>query len=168
MSAVAADTPAPNRLRTYAQLVRLPNVFTALADITRPSLAISDHRFAAELAAADLGIPALRYGAGDGDDLASRCAGKGAGFKAVATAADDVVRDPFAAAGATSIGLALRDDEDHGLPVDQGLDVRHLRRGRSAGRIAGQQARRQAEAEKGQAVSEDHEGVRFTLHPRAF
>jgi len=62
----------------------------ALADITRPSLAISDHRFAAELEAANLGIPALLYGAGSGDDLASRCAGKSAGFKAVATAADDV------------------------------------------------------------------------------
>src|SRR5690348_3389424 len=62
----------------------------ALADITRPSLAISDHRFAAELDAADLGIPAILYGAGNGDDLASRCAGKTADFKAVATAADDV------------------------------------------------------------------------------
>lgn len=63
---------------------------SALAGITRPSLAISDHRFAAELEAADLGIPAILYGAGDSDDLASRCAGKPADFKAVATAADDV------------------------------------------------------------------------------
>src|SRR5215813_5715445 len=62
----------------------------ALAGITRPSLAISDHRFAAELESADLGIPAILYGARDGDDLASRCAVKSAGFKAVATAADDV------------------------------------------------------------------------------
>ena len=40
MSAIIADTPAPSRLRTYAQLVRLPNVFTALADITLGGLAL--------------------------------------------------------------------------------------------------------------------------------
>jgi len=62
----------------------------ALADITRPSLAICDHRFAGELDAADLGIPAIRYGGDAGDDLASRCAGRNARFPAVATAADDV------------------------------------------------------------------------------
>ena len=48
---------------------------TALADITRPSLAICDHRFAAELDAAGLGIPAIRYGGPAADDLTSRCAG---------------------------------------------------------------------------------------------
>lgn len=40
MSAIIADTPAPSRLRTYAQLVRLPNVFTALADIALGGLAL--------------------------------------------------------------------------------------------------------------------------------
>ena len=62
----------------------------ALADITRPSLAICDHRFAGERDAADLGIPAIPYGGDAGDDLASRCAGQNASFPAVATAADDV------------------------------------------------------------------------------
>jgi 2-aminobenzoate-CoA ligase len=62
----------------------------ALADITRPSLAICDHRFAAELDAAGLGIPAIRYGGPAADDLTSRCAGLSPAFQAVATAADDV------------------------------------------------------------------------------
>jgi 2-aminobenzoate-CoA ligase len=63
---------------------------TALADITQPCLAICDHRFAGELAAADLGIPAVLYGGGSADDLISRCEGKSLMFEAVATAADDV------------------------------------------------------------------------------
>src|SRR5579863_6855283 len=62
----------------------------ALAEITRPSLAICDHRFTAELDAAGLGIPAIRYGSDAGDDLVSRCAGRDASFPAVPTAADDV------------------------------------------------------------------------------
>jgi 2-aminobenzoate-CoA ligase len=62
----------------------------ALADITQPYLAICDHRFADELAAADLGIPAVLYGGGSADDLVSRCEGKSLMFEAVATAADDV------------------------------------------------------------------------------
>jgi 2-aminobenzoate-CoA ligase len=63
---------------------------TALADITQPSLAVCDHRFAGELAAADLGIPAVLYGGGSAGDLVSRCEGKSLTFEAVATAADDV------------------------------------------------------------------------------
>src|SRR5262250_275172 len=62
----------------------------ALADITRPSLAISDHRVAAALEAANLGIPAILYGGDVGDDLVRRCEGKDASFTAVAIAADDV------------------------------------------------------------------------------
>src|SRR5215471_196087 len=62
----------------------------ALAGITQPNLAVCDHRFADELAAADLGIPAVLYGGGSADDLVSRCAGKSLTFEAVATAADDV------------------------------------------------------------------------------
>ena len=62
----------------------------ALADITRPSLAICDHRFADELAAADLGIPAVLYGGGSAGDLVSRCEDRSLTFEAVATAADDV------------------------------------------------------------------------------
>ena len=62
----------------------------ALAGITQPNLAVCDHRFADELAAANLGIPAVLYGGGSADDLVSRCAGKSLTFEAVATAADDV------------------------------------------------------------------------------
>ncbi len=62
----------------------------ALADITRPSLAICDHRFADELAAADLGIPAVLYGGGSAGDLVSRCEDRSLTFETVATAADDV------------------------------------------------------------------------------
>ncbi len=62
----------------------------ALADITQPCLAICDHRFAAELAAADLGIPAVLYGGGSAGDLVSRCESRSGTFEAVATAADDV------------------------------------------------------------------------------
>src|SRR5262249_40631073 len=63
---------------------------TPLADITRPRLAICDHRFAGELAAAGLGIPVILYGNAGSGDLASRSAGRSASFPAVATAADDV------------------------------------------------------------------------------
>ncbi len=62
----------------------------ALADITRPSLAICDHRFGGELDAANLGIPAISYGGDASDDLVRRCEGRDASFPAVATAADDV------------------------------------------------------------------------------
>jgi 2-aminobenzoate-CoA ligase len=67
----------------------------ALADLIRPDLAVCDHRFAGELAAADPALPTLLYGgtgspAGAGDDLASRCAARSGSFPAVATAADDV------------------------------------------------------------------------------
>jgi 2-aminobenzoate-CoA ligase len=68
---------------------------TALTDLTRPDLAVCDHRFADELAAAVPGMPTVLYGAtelpdGAGDDLASRCAARSGSFQAVATAADDV------------------------------------------------------------------------------
>ena len=63
---------------------------TALTGLTRPDLAVCDHRFTGELAAAVPGLPAVVYG-GDGDDgLASRCAARSGDFPAVATAADDV------------------------------------------------------------------------------
>ena len=68
---------------------------TALTDLTRPDLAVCDHRFAEELAAAVPGLPTVLYGGtelpdGVGDDLASRCAARSGSFQAVATAADDV------------------------------------------------------------------------------
>jgi len=62
----------------------------ALADITQPSMAICDHRFAAELATALPGLPTVLYGGSAPDDLVSRCEPKSLAFEAVATAADDV------------------------------------------------------------------------------
>jgi 2-aminobenzoate-CoA ligase len=62
----------------------------ALAEITQPCLAVCDHRFGAELAAAGLGIPVVPYDGGGSGDLVSRCEGKSGAFKTVATAADDV------------------------------------------------------------------------------
>lgn len=67
----------------------------ALTTLTRPDLAVCDHRFADELAAAEPGLPTVYYGGsgpagGTGDDLASRCAARSGSFRAVPTAADDV------------------------------------------------------------------------------
>lgn len=62
----------------------------ALGELTRPALAICDQRFDAELDAAGLDIPVLRYGGADAQDLTKRCADKDDTFRAVATAADDV------------------------------------------------------------------------------
>jgi 2-aminobenzoate-CoA ligase len=63
---------------------------TALAGITRPDLAICDHRFAGELTAALPALPTVLYGGHAADDLLSRCEPKSLAFEAVATAADDV------------------------------------------------------------------------------
>ena len=66
---------------------------TALTDLTRPGLAVCDHRFADDLTAAAPGLRAVFYGGSPpaGDDLASRSAAHdGSSFPAVATAADDV------------------------------------------------------------------------------
>ncbi|HEY3035654.1 MAG TPA: AMP-binding protein, partial [Streptosporangiaceae bacterium] len=64
---------------------------TALTDLTRPDLAVCDHRFADELAAAAPGLPTVYYSGtgsagGTGGDLADRCAAKSGSFQAVATA----------------------------------------------------------------------------------
>src|SRR5437868_10615626 len=56
---------------TTMALLRAREIAT-LAGITQPDMAICDHRFTAELAAALPGLPTLVYG-GDGD-LAARCA----------------------------------------------------------------------------------------------
>uniref|UniRef100_A0AAU2K2V4 AMP-binding protein n=1 Tax=Streptomyces sp. NBC_00049 TaxID=2903617 RepID=A0AAU2K2V4_9ACTN len=67
-----------------------------LNGISRPAVAICDHRFVAELAAADTpGLPVLAYGGPDEDDLTRRCAAKEGRFSNVATAADDVALIAF-------------------------------------------------------------------------
>ncbi|MGW9414624.1 AMP-binding protein [Arthrobacter cupressi] len=62
-----------------------------LIELTKPVLAVSDHRFLGELAdAAGADVAVLSYGSDDDGDLAARCAGKSGEFTAVETAADDV------------------------------------------------------------------------------
>ncbi|MCX5384394.1 benzoate-CoA ligase family protein [Streptomyces sp. NBC_00083] len=67
-----------------------------LSAISRPSVAVCDHRFLTELAAADVsGIPVIAYGGDGEDDLARRCADASGAFTAVDTAADDVALIAF-------------------------------------------------------------------------
>jgi 2-aminobenzoate-CoA ligase len=65
---------------------------TPLIELTRASLALCDHRFADDLAPATSasGIPMLRYGGGDAEDLIGLSAAKPTDFANVDTAADDV------------------------------------------------------------------------------
>ncbi len=67
-----------------------PREIATLVGLTQPSLALCDHRFAADLAAGAPALTTIDYG-GDGPaDLAARCAAKNGMFTPVDTAADDV------------------------------------------------------------------------------
>jgi 2-aminobenzoate-CoA ligase len=65
-----------------------------IAERTQPSIALVDHRFAADVhAVRDTALPALRvveYGGAGAEDLIARAAAKSGEFTAVPTAADDV------------------------------------------------------------------------------
>ncbi|MHA6758169.1 AMP-binding protein [Streptacidiphilus sp. PAMC 29251] len=65
-----------------------------IAELTRPSVALVDHRFAQDVhAVRDLTLPELRvveFGGAGPDDLVARAAAKSGEFTDVATAADDV------------------------------------------------------------------------------
>lgn len=64
---------------------------SAICDIGRITLAVCDHRYVDDLAAADVaGLRLVTYGGADGDDLMARAARKPADFSDVPTAADDV------------------------------------------------------------------------------
>ena len=67
-----------------------PREIATIVGLTEPSLALCDHRFAADLAAGAPGLTALIYGADGPDDLTARCAAKDGTFTPVDTAADDV------------------------------------------------------------------------------
>jgi 2-aminobenzoate-CoA ligase len=73
---------------TTMALLRAREIATIVA-LTEPSLAICDQRFTAELVAGAPALTTLVY-AGDGGELAARCAAKDGAFTAVDTAADDV------------------------------------------------------------------------------
>ena len=77
---VAVTTMALLRAREIATIVGL----------TEPSLAICDHRFAADLAAGAPTLTALLYGDDEPGDLTALCEAKGGTFTAVEVAADDV------------------------------------------------------------------------------
>ncbi|MCI2416394.1 AMP-binding protein [Saccharopolyspora sp. K220] len=62
-----------------------------LIELTRPALALCDHRFVAELDGTALKVPATTYGVDAAASLDRRCAAKSGQFTAVRTAADDVV-----------------------------------------------------------------------------
>jgi len=63
----------------------------SLIGLTKPAVAISDHRFLSELAvAAGDDVAVVSYGSDAGGDLIARCAAKSGEFTAVDTAADDV------------------------------------------------------------------------------
>jgi 2-aminobenzoate-CoA ligase len=78
---------------------------TELCGISRPTIAVCDHRHLAELEAADLpappgepdlpSLPVIPYGGQGPADLTARCAAKEGRFAAVDTAADDVALIAF-------------------------------------------------------------------------
>jgi 2-aminobenzoate-CoA ligase len=75
---------------TTMPMLRSSEVAT-LIQLTKPVVAISDHRFVDELAAAAGGdVTVLSYGGPDDGDLTARCEGKSGEFAAVDTSADDV------------------------------------------------------------------------------
>jgi 2-aminobenzoate-CoA ligase len=67
-----------------------PREIATITGLTEPSLALCDHRFAAELAAGAPALTTVLYGGGEPGDLTVRCAGKDGDFTPVDTAADDV------------------------------------------------------------------------------
>ncbi len=64
-----------------------PKEIATIVELTEPSLAICDHRFAEDLAAAAPALTTIHYGQAD---LEACCDTKDGGFPAVDTAADDV------------------------------------------------------------------------------
>ncbi|WP_043732279.1 AMP-binding protein [Kutzneria sp. 744] len=61
-----------------------------LVELTRPDLAVCDHRFLAELQLGAPDLPAIAYGGPDSEDLTALAASASDTFTSVATAADDV------------------------------------------------------------------------------
>ena len=69
-----------------------PGELSTVADITRPNLALCDHRFLTDLVGAGIaGLPVVTFGGSSADDLTARAALKAPSFDAVQTSSDDVV-----------------------------------------------------------------------------
>jgi 2-aminobenzoate-CoA ligase len=75
---------------TTMPMLRAAEIQT-LIQLTKPVVALSDHRFLDDLAAAaDAGVAVVAYGGTGIGDFAARCAVKSGKFTAIETAADDV------------------------------------------------------------------------------
>jgi 2-aminobenzoate-CoA ligase len=75
---------------TTMPMLRAAEIQT-LIQLTKPVVALSDHRFIDDLAAAaGAGVAVLSYGGTGTGDFAARCAVKSGKYTAIATAADDV------------------------------------------------------------------------------
>jgi 2-aminobenzoate-CoA ligase len=74
---------------TTMPLLRATEIAT-IHDIARITVALCDHRFLADLEAANLGVPTIAFGGDSGDDLTRRVLAHPDTFEAVDTAADDV------------------------------------------------------------------------------
>ena len=75
---------------TTMPMLRAAEIQT-LIQLTKPVVALSDHRFMDDMAAAaGAGVAVIAYGGTGTGDFASRCAAKSGKFAAVQTAADDV------------------------------------------------------------------------------
>ncbi|MDJ0345851.1 benzoate-CoA ligase family protein [Streptomyces sp. H10-C2] len=80
---------------TTMPLLRAAEI-TELHDISRPAVAVCDHRYLDELTSADTpGLAVLAYGGPEEGDLSRRCVVKSGDFSTVATAADDVALIAF-------------------------------------------------------------------------
>jgi 2-aminobenzoate-CoA ligase len=67
-----------------------PGEIATVAELTKPSLAICDHRYAGDLRAGIPDVPTLLYGDESLGGLAARCTAKPATFSPIETSADDV------------------------------------------------------------------------------
>lgn len=75
---------------TTMPMLRAAEIQT-LIQLTKPVVALSDHRFLDDMAdAAGAGVAVVAYGGTGTGDFAARCAAKSGKFTAIATAADDV------------------------------------------------------------------------------
>lgn len=80
---------------TTMPMLRAPEL-SVIAEISRPAVALCDHRLTEDLTAAAVpGLVTIPYGGTAADDLVARCANKHGEFGPVATAADDVALIAF-------------------------------------------------------------------------
>jgi 2-aminobenzoate-CoA ligase len=79
---------------TTMSLLRSAELAT-ICEVSRPTVALCDHRFTEELAAGAAGLPIVSYGGAGAEDLVARVEAMPRNFSAVDTAADDVAMIAF-------------------------------------------------------------------------